>query len=520
MLLNLIPLAAALLSIAPIASAQSNPVHPIKYSDEAATLAKTLAQGIEYKDLSRHLRALESIAKTNGNNRASATQGADDSVAYVKQLLEATGAFDVQVQRLNAGASATVTQLMIDQVPIEDVVTLSKVTKSSADGIEAELVLVGGRDALEAGCQAQDYQQSALQNKIVAVRGDGCSAAEKASFAKAAGAVGLIILSTSETDATSASFSTRAVLDLPTVAIESDDVANQLVASLETGKTVNTSLISFETKLAARYNHNVIATTKGGDPQNLIHIGAHLDSVPAGPGMNDNGSGSSGILQTALLLAPHVNTLKNQVRFSWWAAEEIGLVGSKYYVNQLPKADLKRTKVYLNFDMIASPNYYIGVYDGDGSLGSNGAPQGSLEIEALFNNYFKDNKVGFVPTAFNGRSDYGPFIAQGVPSGGLFTGASDRKTAAQAKLFGGEAGVAADKCYHRACDTFENINEAAMVINSKAIAHSVGVFAMDASFIPNRLDEGSSLMAPYADLFEGDVYVGPAEMHIPVDVEL
>ena len=102
--------------------------------------------------------------------------------------------------------------------------------------------------------------------------------------------------------------------------------------------------------------------------------------------------------------------------------------------------------------MVGSPNYVRFVYDGDGSGEGPAGPPGSAQIEQLFTSYFASQSLASEPTAFDGRSDYGPFIAVGIPAGGLFTGAEGVKTAAQAAVYGGTAGVAYDPCYHQACD--------------------------------------------------------------------
>ncbi len=209
-------------------------------------------------------------------------------------------------------------------------------------------------------------------------------------------------------------------------------------------------------------------------------VGAHLDSVTAGPGINDNGSGSATILEIAEQLAAlkYTNKLQRQVRFAFWGAEEPGLLGSEHYVANL--TDAQRAKIYanLNFDMVGSPNYVRFVYDGDGSDTPDAGPPGSDAIEEIFTKYFADQGLASDPTAFDGRSDYGPFIAEGIPAGGLFSGAEGIKTAEQAQLYGGTAGVAYDKCYHQACDTINNLNSKALFEFGDAAAHATLTLAL------------------------------------------
>ena len=238
-------------------------------------------------------------------------------------------------------------------------------------------------------------------------------------------------------------------------------------------------------------SHNVIAETPNGDPDNVIMVGAHLDSVNAGPGIQDNGSGSAAILETALRMAKFKP--RNKVRFAWWGAEESGLVGSTYYVNDLSPEELDEITLYLNFDMIGSPNYVFFVYDGDDSdgIGAGPGPDGSAQIEQFFERYYMKVGQPSKGTDFSGRSDYGPFIAVGIPAGGLFTGAEGIKTAEEAGLWGGTAGDQYDPCYHLACDTFDNISLKALDFNSDAVAAATLQFAMNTEVINGKKGKGN-----------------------------
>jgi aminopeptidase Y len=223
---------------------------------------------------------------------------------------------------------------------------------------------------------------------------------------------------------------------------------------------------------------NVLAESRTGDPNNVVMLGAHLDSVQAGPGINDNGSGSAVLLEIAEQYAK-VKPL-NKVRFAWWGAEEAGLIGSTAYVNGLSQAEKDKIQLYLNFDMVGSPNYGFFIYDGNNSdgVGAGPGPAGSGAIEKTFEEYYTMVGEPFQGTDFTGRSDYGPFIANGIPSGGLFTGAEGIKTAAQVALWGGTAGAQYDPCYHLACDDYDNNSNHALDINSDAVAYALALYAM------------------------------------------
>jgi Zn-dependent M28 family amino/carboxypeptidase len=242
--------------------------------------------------------------------------------------------------------------------------------------------------------------------------------------------------------------------------------------------------------------YNVLAELPGRDDGNVVMAGAHLDSVQAGPGVQDNGSGSAAILETAVQMAKVKP--RNTVRFAWWGAEESGLVGSTAYVNGLTQEEQDDIVLYLNFDMIGSPNHVFFIYDGDDSdgVGAGPGPEGSAQIEELFESYYEGLGEPFKGTDFSGRSDYGPFIAVGIPAGGLFTGAEGVKTEEEAALWGGTAGDQYDPCYHLACDTFDNINLHAFDVNSDAVAYSVLQYAMNTESVNGVRGKGNFQLDP------------------------
>ncbi|KIF68497.1 Leupeptin-inactivating enzyme 1 [Streptomyces sp. AcH 505] len=208
--------------------------------------------------------------------------------------------------------------------------------------------------------------------------------------------------------------------------------------------------------------YNLIADWPGGDTNQVVMAGSHLDSVAAGPGINDNGSGSAAVLETALAVSRAQLQPTKHLRFAWWGAEELGLVGSQYYVSHLAAADRTKISGYLNFDMIGSPNPGYFVYDDD------------PVIEQTFKDYYAGLGIATeIETEGDGRSDHSPFKNAGVPVGGLFSGADYIKTAAQTQKWGGTTGRAFDACYHRSCDTLTNVDDTALDRNSDAIAYAV-----------------------------------------------
>ena len=234
---------------------------------------------------------------------------------------------------------------------------------------------------------------------------------------------------------------------------------------------------------------NVLAESRTGNSNNVVMVGAHLDSVDTGPGINDNGSGVAAILETAQQMAK-VNP-RNKVRFALWGAEEAGLVGSDHYVLGLSDEQRAKIALYLNFDMIGSPNYVRFVYDGDGSGFGLAGPPGSAPIERYFTRFYANRGLASEQTEINFRSDYAAFFDSGIPFGGLFTGAEGIKTPEQAATFGGTAGVAYDPCYHQACDTYANNSNEVLDVNSDAVAAATLTYAMNTSSVNNVKGKGN-----------------------------
>ncbi|MBM7173617.1 M20/M25/M40 family metallo-hydrolase [Streptomyces sp. G44] len=230
--------------------------------------------------------------------------------------------------------------------------------------------------------------------------------------------------------------------------------------------------------------YNLIADWPGGDPNKVLMAGAHLDSVSSGPGVNDNGSGSAGVLETALAVSRAQLKPAKHLRFAWWGAEELGMVGSRHYVNNLPTAERAKVSGYLNFDMIGSPNPGYFVYDDD------------PVIEKTFKDYYAGLNVPTeIDTEGDGRSDHAPFKNAGIPVGGLFSGAERAKSSAQAQKWGGTAGQAFDRCYHSSCDTTTNISDTALDRNSDAVAHAVWTLGTDTPVPPGDTYENTTDVA-------------------------
>ena len=264
-------------------------------------------------------------------------------------------------------------------------------------------------------------------------------------------------------------------VETPTIAVTSDNDEDE----------------GAEDTVGARTTRTVVAQTTTGRTDEVVLSGSHLDSVPEGPGINDDGSGVAANLEIALRLGADA-PVTNAVRFVWFGAEEEGLVGSQQYVQGLSADRRRDIALMLNSDMIASPNAGYFVYDGDGSDpgSTEDAAAGSQTIERLLVDRLASLGVPAQGTPFNGDSDYGPFVEAAIPSGGVFTGDAPSKTPEQAALWGGRAGVPFDVCYHRACDTTSNIDRVAYGRMLNALAFGIGSFATDLGGLPPRAERG------------------------------
>ncbi|KAH6916402.1 hypothetical protein BKA70DRAFT_1502453 [Coprinopsis sp. MPI-PUGE-AT-0042] len=384
-----------------------------------------------------HAHQLERFAKLSNGTRAFA-------------LLDATGYYDTSLQTFPYLYSEVTAKLSVDTVDLPT----SAFTYGPGGVVTAQLVPVANL-----GCTPADFPADVV-GKIAYIKRGECEFGLKVAHAGAAGAKGAVIYNNID-GSLSGTLSQPSRPEGPYVPI---------------GGLPGAEGAALATRLANGENLNVIATTKSGDKNNIVFAGAHSDSVAAGPGINDDGSGTIALLilplpsllaTIALLdIALRLPLFKvNQaVRFGWWTAEEFGLVGSEYHVANLSEEERSKIALYLNFDMLASGNSGYFVMDGNGDTHGTGL------------------KTADAP--FNGRSDYGPFIEVGIPSGGVLTGAEVIKTAEQAEWWGGEAGKAFDPCYHAKCDTIDNLRTDVWLNNVKAAAHGIATYARSIDGIP------------------------------------
>jgi aminopeptidase Y len=445
-----------------------------------------LLECVTVEGVREHQAAFQEIANDNGNTRVSGSPGYDESVDYVEDTMEAAG-WQVTRQAFQFQTFVSLQPAVVEEVaPDPGTIPATVMTYSGSGDVTASV----STPSVATGCFESDFANFPEGDIALIQRGGStdtfsCTFGLKATNAYNAGAVGVIIYNNIPGQL-SGTLGNTFTLDIPVVQT-SLEVGTELAAKIP-DLVVRVFTSTFR---GIATTENVFAELPGKNPNNVVMAGAHLDSVNAGPGINDNGSGSAALLEVGQQLAKVKP--QNTIRLAWWGAEEANLVGSTYYVNNLPEEELDKIALYLNFDMIGSPNHFFGIYDGDNSdgVGSGAGPEGSAQIERTFEEFFEMRNLPYKGTDFTGRSDYGPFIAVGIPSGGLFTGAEGIKTAEEAALFGGTAGVAYDPCYHSACDTYDNVNLEALEANSDAVAYAVLNYAMNTSLINGAKAKGN-----------------------------
>ncbi|KAH9219245.1 putative leucine aminopeptidase 2 [Leptodontidium sp. 2 PMI_412] len=422
--------------------------------------------------------ALESFAyDTPQQNRQIRTPRHNTTVNWLKNTLEQYGSyyktyFQPYPMLLHVAANLTVNEKSLE------VYALGMSPSGKAKGPLVHIPNLG--------CAKSDFPTD-LTGKIVLISRGTCQSAIKVAFAGSANAMGAIIynvnnpLYSSMNGYSLQKTSTPEGPYVPTGGITKADGLD-LVAQLDAGVSI---IADLSTETVNKTTYNVIAQTTGGDQDNVLLLGAHTDSIAAGPGINDNGSGTNSLLEIAMQLPKY--SVKNAVRFGWWTAEEPGLLGSTFYVANLNQSEINKIRLVLNFDMLASPNYIYSIYDGDGSAFNETGPPGSAEAEAAFQNYFTNiAHFNYTEIEFDGRSDYGPFLDVGIPCGGIDTGAEGIKTVEEQAMFGGKAGVAYDINYHGKGDNLSNLHLGAWTEMTKALAHMTALYARSWESLPPR----------------------------------
>ncbi|ETW21808.1 peptidase M28 [Mycobacterium gastri 'Wayne'] len=456
----------------------------------APDLGRTLAGKVTADGMFTHLRALQAIANANNGNRATGTRGYDASVDYVVNALRTKG-FEVstpQFERVYTALQGKPALTVAGRsYPIDQA---SLLVRTPPGGLTGQPV----RPIQPAGCAVGDYPSVLPKSAIAVVDDTRCSIVDKQNSALAKGAIGLIVVSGPTRQGSPPTLFSPGYYNQLTVPVAVVDT--NVAAAL--GRATAPVRLVLDTENVKITSRNVLAQTKTGTPNEVIMLGAHLDSPAGGPGINDGGSGVAAVLETALQLGP-LPPVNNAVRFAFWGA---GLTGAMDYVFGLNGEQLNNIAMYLNFDMLGSPNAGFFTDDGDQSgppgpgVASADVPEGSAGIERTLAGYV--NLAGRRPAdmPLTASADYHPFLVAGVPIGGLTTGASQPKTTVQARLWGGQAGVAFDPDYLSVRDTADNVNREALAVMGSAVAFAVGSYAQSIGGVNGVTPHGKRHRAP------------------------
>ncbi len=448
---------------------------PSTATSDAGAFAAVLRGRVTTDAMMAHLSKLQDIANAHNGTRAVGTPGYDASVDYVVNTLRHSG-FDVQTPEFEAHVfhadpgSVTVGGRTVEGRALEFSVGTAR------EGVSGQLVAARTEDT--PGCTASDYDDLPVQGAVVLVDRGSCPFSQKEQVVVERGAVALIVADNVDEKQMGGTLGETTDVKIPVVSVSKADGAQLRAHPGPTTVKLNANTRNLQAR-------NVVAQTKTGSTTDVVMAGAHLDSVPEGPGINDNGSGVAAVLETALQLgnSPHVH---NTVRFGFWGAEELGLIGSRKYVESLNEDGLKDIALYLNFDMLGSPNPGYFTYDGDQSLpadqrGQPVVPEGSAGIERALVAYLRSAGKTPQDTSFDGRSDYDGFTSAGIPAGGLFSGAETKKSDDQAKLWGGTANQPFDPNYHQKTDTLDHVDRAALGVLGGGVAYALGLYSQDFS---------------------------------------
>ena len=445
-----------------------------------------LAETASGADAYEHLRAFQRIADQNAGVRATGTPGSVASANYAVDILSRAG-YRIQRQAVpyvDYHVDAESAQEVSPTVRQVRTLTVRFAPVTPPEGVTAQLVVAPTTPQNTGGCSAADYDGLPVRGSIVLARAATCGYTAQQQVVAALGAQAILLYI--DTPHPENIFRLHA-FDRPAFTIPTGTVsqtqANQLAG--DAARQPVRLHLTLRGHDVTGTTENILAETRGGRAAHTVMAGAHYDSVTEGPGIDDNASSAAALLATAVRLGPSQDKVRNKVRFALWGAEELIDVGSNFYVAHLSSQERTDIALYLNFEMIAAPNFARFLMDGDASdqpPGSPAGPPGSGAIEKVFMRYFDSVGLPFVAQNIAAvGSDHEPFMTAGIPIGGVNGAAFGVKTPAEAALFGGQAGQFYDHCYHQPCDTLANINRRALDENVSAIASVVGRFADDVS---------------------------------------
>ncbi|MDF1501705.1 M28 family peptidase [Roseisolibacter sp. H3M3-2] len=453
-------------------------------ANATADYAQTLGfrRAVTVDRVRAHQAALQAIADANGGTRVAGTAGGDASEAYVHARLAAAG-YAPSYQSFSFTFTGDRTPPVLQRIsppaatyaPGVDFATM---TGSGSGDVTApvyavQLDFTPPIDPSMIGCAAGDFA-GFPPGAIALLQRNGCTFALMAQNAQAAGAAGVIIFNEGNTPdrlgVVTGTLGPAPGVTIPVVGA-TFALGQSFALPVTNGPTgvvarLRVDFVSSET----RTGRNVIAEAPGGDPARVIVVASAVDGDARGPAINAT-SGAAAALAIAEAYAGQDRTSTNRVRFVFFSGYAEGNLGTTHYLNALAPSDRARIAAVVGSEVLGSPNFGRFVLD------ATTAPAGSAAIRDLLTEYFGQaglaSRTLSPPTGSFGGSVLTPFALAGIPAGGLYAGTIEPKTAEQAALFGGTAGIAFDPCYRLACDTFANVSPSGLDQMTDATAHAV-----------------------------------------------
>ncbi len=502
---------AAALALSPVATSAAPPASSPKAPACAHRVNNTpqkLVDCVTTADLWAHMVKFQQIADDNPGadghpSRNSGEPGYKASADYVADIMRAAG-YDVTEQEYKFDYFSFVGDPVMQEespTPHSFVLGTDFVPGQSVGTTTAKVQPAGGivipatpDPSSASGCSAADFAGFTPGNIALIQRGT-CTFVQKVANAEAAGASAVVIFNEGNPGRTGVFSGSLSGDETIPVLFTTYAVGTQLYGEYvpDTGPVLTIDVQAIEDP--NRSDWNVIADSKGGDPNNILVIDAHLDAI-YGAGMLDNASGSATILDIAQQLQ-NTNT-RNKLRFIWFGGEELGLLGSDYYVNNLPADELAKIKFDLDADVTATPNYVAGVLDPKDGVNlfsrdpGTPMPPSIWAPSAIGRDFGIDylNSIGKNHILFSADgTDAFMFQQAGIPASGVLTGQDCCKLASDVALFGGTEGnfegtVPGDDggCVDnpfRWCDNLSNNDPEVLTWMSKTFANMVGHMAYD-----------------------------------------
>ncbi|KAI1182906.1 peptidase family M28 [Nemania serpens] len=451
---------------------------------------------ISTKSLLKHAKALYDIAASSEEEfghptRVIGSEGHRRTLEYVASEIDRLGDYyKYSTQPFPAVMGQVFQSRLVLGHSVPESATPMSLTPPTPgkEPVYGDLVLVDGE-----GCHASDYPDE-VSGKVAFIMRGTCSFGTKSELAGRAGAIAAVVFN-SQAGGLSGTLGVPSIHHVATFGLSGKD-AKPVIEQLKAGKVVD-SIAFIDSVVNTINTTNIIIQTAEGDPENCVMLGGHSDSVGEGPGINDDGSGSLTLLEVAIQLTHF--SVKNCVRFAWWAGEEEGLLGSDYYVATLSEEENQKIRLFMDYDMMGSPNFAYQIYNATNAAN----PTGSEQLRDLYVDWYESKGLNYTFIPFDGRSDYDAFIRNGIPGGGIATGAEGIKTKEEELMFGGKAGEWYDPCYHQLCDDVDNVNTTAWLINTQLVAHSVATFAASFKGFPERQDTAAAGVYERDTLYHG-----------------